>query len=120
MTDSRGDGNPSVLQTVGSRVEHLVPPTEAVDLDRLDVTRHALLIDSRLLGESVWLVSDDSHAADLRRELARDGDQRLIFTLAEVEALRGMAEADARTVADVKRHFAGAALRSVEIIKGIG
>jgi hypothetical protein len=75
-----------------------------------------VLLESRLLGEAVWLVADDRAAAELARDLDLQGDHRLIFTLAEAAHLKNMAEADARLLARkialVKRRMPGSALRS--------
>lgn len=76
----------------------------------------AVLIESRLLGEQVWLLLDDSAAGLLQRRLDLVGDHRMIFTLAEVEAVLGMIRADVRAIAEVKRCFPGAAVRSVSSI----
>jgi hypothetical protein len=73
----------------------------------------AYLVESRLLGEAVWIVEDEQHAADLERELAAEGDHRLIFTTGEVAAMAGMIQADMRTVAKVKRLFPGSQLETV-------
>jgi hypothetical protein len=67
----------------------------------------ALRIASRTLGEDVWLVADDEDAATVEAELAAEGDTHLVFTLAEVQALRGMLAADMRSLARIKRIFPG-------------
>ncbi len=68
----------------------------------------ALLVDSRVLGELVWLVEDEAHADELERELAAEGDERLVvFTVAEVLAMEGMLRRDLETVLAVKRHLGG-------------
>jgi len=75
----------------------------------------AILISSRLLGQEVWLVESDTVAAELARKLEHEQGRRPIFTLAEVERLQGMAEADLLTIARVKRHFPGSGVQSVTL-----
>jgi hypothetical protein len=75
----------------------------------------ALLINSRVLGEAVWLVEDDAHAEELERELAAEGDHRLVFTLAEVGAMAGMLAADMRALVHIKRHLPGSRVDAVTL-----
>ncbi len=72
----------------------------------------AYRVYSRVLGEEVWLVEDDTHANELESELSTGGNSRLIFTVPEVEALRGMLDADIRKLADVKRWLPGSRIET--------
>jgi hypothetical protein len=91
-------------------------PSIACRLDSRDATKateatkggEALLVDSRILGEAVWLVEDEAHADEFERDLAAEGDSGLlVFTVAEVLALEGMLRRDLETVLAVKRHLGG-------------
>lgn len=73
------------------------------------------LVYSRVLGEHVWLCEDEAHAEDLARELEAEGDHRLIFTVAEVLAMRGMLAADMQTLARIKRLFPGSRIDAVAL-----
>jgi hypothetical protein len=106
--DTCSPGVPDGAEAAGQ----IVPARSTADDESLDA--RACLIESRLLGEAVWLVSDDIAAAELCQALERNRDRRLVFTFSEVTALRGMVEADARTLARVKRNFPGAALRRAD------
>jgi len=75
----------------------------------------ALLVDSRVLGEAVWLVEDDAHAEELERELAVENDHRLVFTVAEVCAMEGMLAADMQTLVRVKQHLPGSRIDAVAL-----
>lgn len=73
----------------------------------------AVAVYSRLLGDSVWLVEDERHADELERELAAEGDRRLVFTVGEVLAIEGMLRGDLEAVLAVKRHLPGARIDSI-------
>jgi thiamine monophosphate kinase len=66
----------------------------------------------------VWLASDEAAAERLERELAAGGDHRLIFTIAEVEAMRGMLAADMQTLVNIKHRLPGSHLDHVILREG--
>lgn len=127
----------AVAYRVGDRLR--VRPADAVPPELLDRLRQykaallplvperppdAFLVSSRVLGESVWLTADDATAERLARELAVEGDSRLVFTAVELLPLAEMLEADRRVLLAVlvriKRAIPGAILEAVTDRDGVG
>lgn len=93
------------------------PPAEAAQPGTLKhdgsvTVVRAYRVYSRLLDEEVWLAEDESHAQELERELAMENDRRIVFTVAEVEVMRGMLVAEMRSLARPKRWFPGARIEA--------
>jgi hypothetical protein len=82
-----------------------------------EVRGAAIRLYSRLIGEEVFLVETATDANALEAELAAEGDNRPVFSVAEVLRIGEMAEADrqefAAALARVKRVTPGARLEAV-------
>ncbi|MBI3767007.1 MAG: hypothetical protein HY271_00770 [Deltaproteobacteria bacterium] len=101
--------------TTGAAALSAAPTPER---DRAFADIDAYLVESRVLGEAVWLTSDDATAERLERELAVERDTRLVFSLAEVEAMCGMLAADMQTLAAIKRRLRGSRIDHVTLREG--
>jgi len=75
-------------------------------------------IYSHHLGAHLWIVADPEAGRSLERELATEGDQRVVLTAAEAMRFGLMLEADAREIfqrlALIHRTMPGARLREQE------
>src|SRR5437867_5596564 len=70
---------------------------EVAELLRAGGRSSAVRLFSRLIGEEVWLVDTDADARAFEAELQAEGDQRPVFSVAEMMRLADMAVADQKT-----------------------
>ncbi len=117
--DTPRDGARDAASHVREQQSGAVRRRESPDHGAVFSDVDAFLVNSRVLGESVWLAPDDAIADRLEHEPAAGGDRRLVFTVAELLPLAAMLEADRRTLlaalARIKHAMPGATLESVTL-----